>query len=175
MIVFRTTDVDVPFFWESDRQPAGRWHGAGEGPVQYTATTPDAAWAEFLRHQGIDDQADLAGIERAIWAIEIDDDEPTAAPTLSLSTLTGGRATYLACQRAARRLRKRGATRLRAISAAALPGTPSGWLTAGGLAPGPPRDEDTIVLIGARPHLVGWISADHGAPTEELLARVRWL
>jgi len=64
MIVYRNTDTDVPFFWEDDRQPEGRWHGAGEGPAQYTATSPDAAWAEFLRHQGITDPTDLPGIDR---------------------------------------------------------------------------------------------------------------
>lgn len=34
VIVFRTFDVDVPFFWESDRQPAARWHARqGTNPV----------------------------------------------------------------------------------------------------------------------------------------------
>ncbi len=38
------------------------------GPAQYLSTAPDAASAEFLRHQEIDDLADLAGIERSLWA-----------------------------------------------------------------------------------------------------------
>jgi hypothetical protein len=63
---FRHGDPRFPFFWESDRQPEGRWHGSGEGPVQYLADTPDGAWAEFLRHEEITEVADLAGVRRRL-------------------------------------------------------------------------------------------------------------
>ena len=43
MILFRHADPRRPFFWESSVQPAGRWHAAGDGPVQYLADTPDGA------------------------------------------------------------------------------------------------------------------------------------
>ncbi|MGC8633725.1 MAG: RES family NAD+ phosphorylase [Candidatus Limnocylindrales bacterium] len=173
MIVFRTTDVDVPFFWESDRQPAGRWHGAGEGPAQYTCSTPSAAWAEFLRHQRVSDVADLAGIRRAMWVLEIPDNEPTGRPALPDPVLVGDETSYPACQSEARRLRAAGATRIVAPSAAVLPGTPSGWTSEGELLPGPPRDEATIVLYGARPAVVGWYAATPGFPEPELLDRTR--
>jgi hypothetical protein len=173
VIVFRNTDVDGPFFWDSDRQPAGRWHRDGEGPVQYTSSTPDAAWGEFLRHNGIVDQNDLAGVERCLWAVEIADSEPMGIPALPLDTLTGGPATYPECQAEAARLRKT-ASRLVAISAAVMPATPSGWMSGADLSPGPARDEMTVVLFGARPTLVGWVSA-LGRPESTLFARVRYL
>lgn len=175
MIVFRNTDVDVPFLWDSDRQPAQRWHDDGEGPAQYTSSTPDASWAEFLRHNGITDADDLAGIERTMWAVEIEDDEPTGLPVLPIATLTGGVNSYRACRREAARLRASGSTRLIATSAAVLPGTPSGWISGADLLPGPDRLEVTIVLFGARPAFVGWVTARHGQPDPTQLGRVRHL
>jgi hypothetical protein len=53
MIVYRHADARFPFLWEGASQPPARWHGPGEGPVQYFADTPDGARAEFLRHEGI--------------------------------------------------------------------------------------------------------------------------
>ena len=46
----RRADPRFPFLWESSAQPAGRWHGSGEGPCHYFADTPYGAWAELLRH-----------------------------------------------------------------------------------------------------------------------------
>jgi hypothetical protein len=175
VIVFRNTDVDVPFFWEDGDQPAARWHGPSEGPAQYTSSTPDAAWAEFLRHQGIDDPADLAGVERAMWAIDLPDDEPGARPALPQAVLVGGAASYGACQREARRLRAGGATRLVSPSAAVSAGTPSGWRTDGGLVAGPPGAEQTIVLFGLWPDVVSWLTASPGRPAASLLPRVRFV
>jgi hypothetical protein len=171
--VFRNTDVDVPFFWDSDRQPAARWHADSEGPAQYTSWTPDASWAEFLRHNGIVDVDDLAGIERTMWAVEIPDQEPTDSPALPIATQTGDLTSYPDCQAEAARLRASGVSRLVAISAAILPGTPSGWVSAPDLRQAPARDEFTVVLFGARPDLVGWVSAMLGRPEVTLLDRVR--
>src|SRR5690606_7733130 len=74
VIVFRQADSRVPPLWETSDQPAGRWHGDGEGPAHYFADTPDGAWAEFLRHEEITDPADLEGVRRRLWAVEIGDD-----------------------------------------------------------------------------------------------------
>jgi hypothetical protein len=174
VIVFRNTDVDVPFFWNSDGQPAGRWHRDGEGPVQYTASTPSAAWAEFLRHHGITDQADLDGITRTLWAIDLPDTEPTGSPDLPRATLVGDQSTYPACQAEATRLRATGARRLVAPSAATLDGTASGWRSDPSLVPGPPGAESTIALFGRRPDAVGWVTGMGGHPEPELLGRVRY-
>ncbi len=173
MIVFRNTDRDAPFFWESDTQRAGRWHDDGEGPAQYLSTTPDAAWAEFLRHQEIDDPADLEGIERALWAVDIADDEPAAEPKLPGATLRGGRSSYPACRAEARRIRSIGMTRLSVQSAAVDADRASGWRTDGGLVPGESRREWTIVLFGARPDVTAWQACAVGRPAKTLLGRVR--
>jgi RES domain len=177
VIVYRQTDVDVPFFWESDRQPAQRWHDAGEGPVQYASSTPDAAWSEFLRHAGIDDPADLDGVNRVMWAIEIpgsEVEEEAAMPALPTAVMTGGIEHYHECRAEARRLRVNGATRLVAPAAAVLPGTPSGWRVDDGLVPAPAREEFTIVVFGRPVDAVAWIAA-LGRPGADIIPRVRYL
>lgn len=174
MIVFRHADPRFAFLWEDVTQPDARWHGGGEGPAHYLAETPDGAWAEFIRHEGITDAADLATVRRAIWAIEIPD-ELLAEPALPQSTLRGGLSTYGRCQREARRLRSAGAAGLRAPSAALVPGTPSGWQVRSGLQPGRLRSEDVIVLFGRRPDLVGWAACEVGRPRDDLLPRVNEL
>lgn len=174
MILFRHADPRFAFLWEDSTQPEARWHGTGEGPAHYLAETPDGAWAEFIRHEGITDAADLATVRRAIWAIEVPD-EPRSRPALPRSTLRGGLSTYARCQREARRLRATGATGVMAPSAALLPATPSGWHVQSGLRPGPIGGEDTIVLFGRRPDLVGWAACEVGRPRDDLLPRVRQL
>ena len=177
MIVYRQTDVDVPFFWESHRQPAQRWHDTGEGPAQYASSTPDAAWSEFLRHAGIDDPADLEGVSRVMWVIEIPEsevEEEAAMPALPMAVMTGGTEHYGACRAEARRLRAEGATHLVAPAAAVLPGTPSGWRVDGGLVPAPARDEVTIVVFGRPVDAVAWVAAV-GRPAADIILRVRYL
>jgi len=172
VIAFRHADPRFPFLWESPDQPSGRWHRRGQGPAHYLAETADGAWAEFLRHEAITDPADLAGVARSIWAIELPD-PPDQRPTLDASTLTGGESTYRACQAEARRLRDAGADGLTAPSAALPSPAPSGFRTAGGLVPGPARAERVFVLFGPRPELVGWAACAEGRPREDLLPRVR--
>jgi hypothetical protein len=172
MIAFRHTDTRTPFLWETDEQPPARWHGAGDGPVAYLAETVDGAWAEFLRHEEITDPADLEGVHRAIWAIELPA-LPVAEPRLPVATLTGDRSSWPACQAAARRIRSRRADGFAALSAALMAGTPSGFRTVGGLRPAPARRERTIVLFGVRPGLVGWCACAAGRPRPDLLPRVR--
>src|ERR1700688_4039229 len=120
MIAFRQVDARYPFLWEDASQPAGRWHGEGEGPAHYFADTPDGAWAEFLRHEDIDDPADLKTIRRHMWAVEIGD--PPGEPVdLPLDVLTGGPGPYTRCRQHARALRATGVSRLAATSAALTP------------------------------------------------------
>jgi hypothetical protein len=172
MIAFRQCDPRYPFLWESASQPAGRWHGPGEGPAHYFADTPDGAWAELVRHEEITDPADLATIRRALWAVEIGD-EATVAVSLPAATLTGGLDTYPACQRHARELRARGARRLVAPSAALQPGGASGWRVDGGERPATARDGRVIVVYGSPAPFVGWRIVERGTPPADLLARVR--
>ena len=173
MICFRHADPSVPFLWEDASQPAARWHAEGQGPAHYLAETPDGAWAEFLRHEEIRDEADLAGIERTIWAIEVPDDQAFARPRLAAQVLIGNLDSYAACQAEASRLRAAGSQALRAPSAALKRGAQSGWRVSGGLIPGRARAEHSLVLFGRRPELVGWVAADAGRPRADLLGRVR--
>lgn len=175
MIVYRHADPRFPFLWESAAQPPARWHGPGEGPVQYFADTPDGAWAEFLRHEGIAKESELANVRRALWAIEVADELPTETPRLAPSVLTGGTATYAECRREARRLRSHGAKALRAPSAALLPGGASGWKVDGGLQPAAERDGTVLAVFGLQPGFVGWVAAFAARPRPDLLSRVRYL
>ena len=89
MIVYRNADPRFPFLWENADQPAARWHGMGEGPVQYFADTPDGAWAEFVRHEGITQETELVNVRRSLWAIELPDDLPAETPALPVRILKG--------------------------------------------------------------------------------------
>ena len=175
MTVYRHADPRFPFLWESADQPPARWHDRGEGPVQYFADTPDGAWAEFLRHEGITDESELANVRRALWAVEVPDDLAAEAPSLALAILTGGVDTYAACRKEARRLRKNGAVAVRALSAALRQGGARGWKVDGGLQPAAKRDGTVLAVFGARPDLVGWTAALAARPRSDLLARVRHL
>ena len=171
---FRHADRRWPFLWEDSSQPPARWHGAGEGPAQYLADTPDGAWAEFLRHEEIIDPADLSGIRRHLWAIELPDDEPIPeAPGLPPAVLRGGLDSYPECREEARRLRANGAASLEAPSAALVEGGAHGEFTRGGLVDADPREGHVRVLYGERPDLRGWLCAGEGHPNERLLALVR--
>jgi RES domain len=174
MIVFRHTDPRFPFLWESADQPSARWHSLGEGPVHYLAETSDGAWAEFLRHEEIVDPADLAGVARSLWSIDLPR-PPRSTPRLETATLMGGISTYGDCQRTARRMRSIGARGLVAPSAALAPASPSGFRTEDGLQAGPERAERVFVLFGPRPDLVGWAACHEGRPRADLLPRVRAL
>lgn len=174
MIVYRHCDPRFPFLWETSNQPTARWHVEGEGPVHYLADTPDGAWAEFLRHEGITDPVDLGGIQRALWAIELRR-PPKAMLSLPMNILTGGLDTYPPCQQAARRLRRQGVKGFRTPSAALKTGGAGGWVVDKGLRAGPSKDGVVYVLFGTQPRLVGWMATEAGRPPAHLLGRVRHL
>jgi len=173
-IGFRHSDARFPFFWESTGQPSARWHAAGDGPVQYLADTPDGAWAEFLRHEEITEPADLAGIIRRIWAVQLPVEIGDAVePQLPEHILLGGTDTYASCQDEARRLRAAGADAIEAPSAALRPGGARGQFTRGGLVEAPDVDGVVWAIFGAPPDSRGWAAVDVGAPTARLLPLVR--
>ncbi len=173
VILYRHNDNRHPFLWEDASQPGARWHRPGEGPAQYLADTPQGAWAEFLRHEEITEEADHDGVTRALWAVEVGDPDNTVAPALPEATARGGRGTHRACQDEAARLRAEGATALRTRSAALRDGRASGWRVELGLREGAPADGMTYVLFGRRPDLVGWRVVDRGRPPVEVLGAVR--
>jgi hypothetical protein len=170
---FRHCDHRKPFLWQSDAQPAARWHGDREGPANYFADTPMGAWAEFLRHEEITDPADLAGVRRSLWVVELPDDG-YAEPKLSARAMTGGLVSYAACQNEARRLRRSGVNRIEAPAAALKPGTARGWTANPEVAPAhSPRDGRVWVLFGPC-DAVGWPAVEAGAPPAAVLPLVRY-
>jgi hypothetical protein len=140
--------------------------------VHYFSETPDGAWAEFLRHEEIDDPADLAGVARSLWSIDLPR-APRITPRLEAETLTGGTSSYPSCRREARRIRSLGGRSLVAQSAALEPSAPSGFRVDAGLQPAPSAAERVFVFFGARPELVGWAACHQGRPRADLLPRVR--
>ncbi len=158
--------------WEAKSQPAARWHSDGEGPAQYFADTPGGAWAEFLRHEEITEEVDLAGVDRAIWAVEVGSPD-TAAPDLPDALVRGGYDTYTQCQQEAARLRDEGVAVLRARSAALEDGGATGWRVEFGFRKGPTANGYTYVFFGAQPGFVGWLIVDMGQPPAGLLQAIR--
>lgn len=171
-IGYRHCDPRYPFVWQSASQPAARWHAAGDGPANYFSDTSSGAWAEFLRHEGITDPADLAGVRRSLWAVELPDDG-YATPVLPQATLLGDESSYPDCQAEARRMRASGVERIEVVGAALLPGGARGWQSLGTVTPAPtPRDGKVFVLFGPC-DAVGWIAVDAGAPPALVLPLVR--
>ena len=168
---FRNCDSRYPFFWERAGQPAARWNRAGEGPVQYLADSPDGAWAEFLRHEEIHDVADLAGVARSLWAVELPKLVEDAEP-VSVQDPRGGVTTYADCQDYAADRRAEGVVCLVAPSAALIEGGARGQVTNGGLVEGADRDGRVWILFGTYPDVPGWRIVEGGRPPERILSLV---
>lgn len=169
---FRHCDSRYPFVRNDATQPEARWHASGTGPANYFADTAAGAWAEFLRHEGIRDPMDLAGVARSIWTVEVPQ-TGYAKPALPIRVLTGDRSTYPACQAHAARLRSGGATRIEAPSAALLAGSARGWIADPTERVAPKaRDGLVWILFGAAGHLVGWPAVESGAPPPRMLPLV---
>ena len=176
MLLFRHTDRRHGFTWETTDQPSARWHGSGDGPVQYLANTPDGAWAEFLRHEGIVDPADLDGIERRVWVVDVPDAMIASAAHVSVpdALARGGLDSYEACQSEARRLRSAGAAALTSASAAL--DDAAGYVSGGSfVSPGPRRLSTVYAVFGSGTAWTGWMCHDSGTPDAGLLPRVRQL
>ena len=173
MIWYRHCDARYPFLWADSAQPPARWHGPGEGPANYFADTPDGAWAEFLRHEEIVALEDLAGISRAIWAVDVRIDEP-ATPTLPRREMIGDEETYSACQQEARKIRLLGHTSLLAPSAALKAGEAAGWSVEHGEYRRQARDGTVLVAYGPPTrNLEGWQAAVDSRPPVRVLMAVR--
>jgi hypothetical protein len=140
--------------------------------VQYLADTPDGAWAEFLRHEEITDAADLAGIARSLWAVELPERVDEAEP-VAIAEATGGLSSYPACQAYAVSRRAAGVVMLNAPSAALVSGAARGEVTDAGLQEAADRDGRVWAMFGRYPDLRGWRTVERGAPPERTLSLVR--
>lgn len=174
---FRNCDPAYAFLWESDAQPAARWHGPGRGPAHYLADTPAGAWAELLRHEAITEADDVADVRRALWAVDVPERDVAGAARARLprTVTTGGTDSYARCQAHADRLRASGTSAILAPSPALARGAAAGHRTDGGLQRTTVADGRVVVLFGTRPDLVGWLVVDAGGPPVDLLAAVRHL
>jgi len=171
---FRHCDPRFPFLWQLASQPPARWHADGEGPANYFADTPVGAWAEFLRHEGITDAADLAGVRRSLWAAELPE-AGYASPALPDETLFGDETSYPACQAEARRLRVAGASTIEVRGAALLPGGASGWTAQPAVSTAALRRDGLVWVLFGACNVVGWVAVDGGAPPALVLPLVRHL
>jgi hypothetical protein len=172
-IGFRQCDPRFPFLWRAAAQPAARWHGAGEGPAHYFADTPTGAWAELLRHEEVTDPADLPGIRRALWAVELPG-TALPAPAWPSAVLSGGESSYPACQAEARRLRAAGHAGLEAPAAALQPGAARGHdVGPAGLQPGAQARDGRVWVFFGPLQATGWLAVQDGAPPAGVLPLVR--
>lgn len=178
---FRVCDRRYPFLWETPGQRAGRWNRAGDQPVHYLASTPLVAWAEWVRHQEIQEPEDLAGIAASLWAVLIpaawgSHDLPAVA--LPLQTVLGiTPEDELARLALVAELKRGGALGLRAPSAA-LHSSDSDHPCVR-VSAGAERTEvlavpaDVLLLWCPGEQLVGWCCVPEGRPGAELLPLVR--
>lgn len=171
---FRHCDPRFPFLWQAAEQPAARWHAKGEGPANYFADTPVGAWAEFIRHKGITEAVDLAGIRRSLWVAELPGDG-YAQPRLPDTTLFGNESAYAACQAEATRLREGGAEQIEVPGAALMPGTASGWTATPTLATATPARDGIVWVLFGRCDVTARLAVEGGAPPELVLSLVRHL
>ena len=178
---FRVCDRRYPFLWQTAGQQTGRWNLAGDDPVHVLAISPTVAWAEWIRHQEIEDPADLAGVAAALWAVLIPEawsDQDLQPVNLSIDLVLG----TIPAAKDARlalvdQLKSQGAQGLMAPSAAlhqsdaVLPCTRvrDGSEEADALA----TPALVILLWCAAVQLPGWCCVAEGRPGPELLPLVR--
>jgi RES domain-containing protein len=67
---FRWSSYDVPF-WSRANSRDGRWNYSGVGSTQYWSLTPDAAWAELIRHEDLHTEDELDLVRMPLWVCRI--------------------------------------------------------------------------------------------------------
>jgi RES domain-containing protein len=67
---FRWSSYDVPF-WGRPNSRDNRWNYAQVGATQYWALTPEAAWAELIRHEDLLTEEELELVRMPIWVCRI--------------------------------------------------------------------------------------------------------
>ncbi len=125
LVAFRWTDYDVPF-WARENSNDGRWNYGGQDSTQYWSLTPEAAWAELIRHENLKSEEDLDLVRKPFWIARIpstgllDLRQPEERETHDVTEDALISDEWSACQELAVRLR-RGATRGVIAPSAALP------------------------------------------------------
>lgn len=73
LTAFRWSSYDVPF-WGRSNSRDGRWNYADVHSTQYWSLTPDAAWAELIRHENLQTEEELDEVRMPFWVCRV----PTA-------------------------------------------------------------------------------------------------
>ncbi len=68
--VFRYSSYDTPL-WARNNSGHGRWHVAGDGATQYLSFHPDGAWADLIRHEGLQSEEEVELVRMRMWALEL--------------------------------------------------------------------------------------------------------
>jgi RES domain-containing protein len=178
---FRVCDRRNPFLWQSPGQQSGRWNRAGDEPVHYLASTPTVAWAEWIRHQDIEDPADLDGVAAALWAVLIPDhwaDQDLQPVDLSMELVLGTTPKAESARLAlVDQLKAQGAQGLLAPSAALYHSDQ--LLPCSRVCDGSNQADQllmpaqVLLLWCNADHLPGWCCVSEGRPEPELLPLVR--
>jgi hypothetical protein len=167
---FRYSDYDTPLWARANTQD-GRWHRARRTPTQYLGVTPDACWADLIRHENLRTEQELAMVRMPLWVMKLSEQRIADYGSFEKAEAGGFPPDALIdddwsrCQEEAQRLQGLGYRGVLAPSAA-LPGDLTLTLFGGRRAVG--WDDDPLVT-SAIPAKVVTV----GAPPPGLLQRVR--
>jgi len=70
LIAYRCAAWETPFWFDPNPQ-AGRYNRAGEGPTTYLGLHPLTPWAEYLRANGLQTEAELLSVRPPTWAVRV--------------------------------------------------------------------------------------------------------
>jgi RES domain-containing protein len=70
LTAFRWSSYDVPF-WARPNNREGRWNVLDGTCTQYWSLSPDAAWAELIRHEGLATEAELDLVRMPVWVCHV--------------------------------------------------------------------------------------------------------
>lgn len=70
LTAFRWSSYDVPF-WARPNRRSGRWHRVGDEPTQCWSLSPQAAWAELIRAEGLRSEAEIDEVRMPLWVCRV--------------------------------------------------------------------------------------------------------
>lgn len=69
-VAFRYSDYDTPLWARANTQD-GRWHVARTSSTQYFGLSPDACWADLLRHEDLRTEPEVKLIRMPLWVLKL--------------------------------------------------------------------------------------------------------
>jgi len=125
-VAFRWSDYDVPLWTRPNTSPS-RWNRAQQDATQYLCLSPEGAWAELIRTEGLRTVQELELISKPMWILHVRERNLADYSTFEKAKAAGFAPQALVdedcerCQAEGRRLRELGFRGVLAPSAA-LPG-----------------------------------------------------